>query len=634
MAATPSRDRATASSPGAESTGRDEQRSASSRATGRDERRSAAGRTASLGAAAKRHGGWAARRVGRQLEHTFGGAKRTRVIVVLAAVLALSSADTATVGAAAGPLRSALHISNTEVGLLVTVSSLVAAVASVPFGILADRVTRTRVLGVSVAFWGVAMVWSATAANFDRLLLTRVFLGVVTASAGPVVASLVGDYFPSSERGRVYSYILTGELLGAGFGFTVTGDVAAISWRAAFVVLALPTVWLARALWRLPEPARGSRTPLLPEPAGGAGGAAGGSAGTAGAAGTAGGGTIGGSSEWFGAVPADAPVVDAAGASASVYDHEPRPDPTLSLPGTPPAAPHAAGWDAAAGSEAGEPDPAAPPETDAQRVARQRGVLPDPDRILQVDGRRLNILQATRYVLSVRTNVVLIVAGALVYYYQAGIETFGIEFASKQYGVPTALASLLLLVVGVGAVAGVLLGGGLSDWLLRKRFLNSRLLIAGTSAILTSVLFLPGIFTRSTFAALPYLAIAALFLTGQNAPIDAARLDIVPPPLWGRAEGIRTLLRTSAQSVAPLAFGALADVLGGGRIGLQAAFAVMLVPLAVSGVILLWAMRSYPQDVATAAAAAPTSDDRSDGRAPGRSRSDARRGRQAGRSGW
>ena len=62
-----------------------------------------------------------------RLTDVLGGAARARVILVLVGVLALSSADVATVGAAATQLRHALAISNTDLGLLVTVASLVAA---------------------------------------------------------------------------------------------------------------------------------------------------------------------------------------------------------------------------------------------------------------------------------------------------------------------------------------------------------------------------------------------------------------------------------------------------------------------------------------------------------------------------
>src|SRR5438876_5514263 len=215
--------------------------------------------TASVGAAVAGLG-----RAGvRGLTTKLGGAERTRVIVLLASVLALSSADATTVGAAATQLRHALHISNTDIGLLVTVTSLIAALASLPFGVLTDRVRRTWTLGAAIVLWGGAMIWSATVSSFGELLLARVFLGGVTAAAGPLVASLVGDYFTAYERGRIYSYILAGELGGAGVGFAVTGDIATLSWRAAFVILALPAFALAWLMFRLPEPARGGRDALL-----------------------------------------------------------------------------------------------------------------------------------------------------------------------------------------------------------------------------------------------------------------------------------------------------------------------------------------------------------------------------------
>jgi hypothetical protein len=44
---------------------------------------------------------------------------------------------------------------------------------------------------------------------------------------------------------------------------------------------------------------------------------------------------------------------------------------------------------------------------------------------------------------------------------------------------------------------------------------------------------------------------------------------VMPAPLWGRAESIRTVLRSLAQALASLLFGAMADyVFDGGRSGL------------------------------------------------------------------
>ena len=83
--------------------------------------------------------------------------------------------------------------------------------------------------------------------------------------------------------------------------------------------------------------------------------------------------------------------------------------------------------------------------------------------------------------------------------------------------------------------------------------------------------------------------------------LDAARLDIMPASLWGRAEGVRTFVRTGAQAMTPLLFGAVSDLLGGGHAGLQWTFVIMLAPLAASAVFLFRARTTYPVDVATAA---------------------------------
>jgi MFS family permease len=475
----------------------------------------AAGRAARRGANAARS----------RLTVVLGGATRTKVVVVLAAVLALSSADAATVGASAVELRQGLHIDNTDIGLLVAVSSLAGASASVPFGMLADRVRRTWTLAAAIVLWGAAMLWSATAGSFSQLLVSRLALGAVTAAAGPITASLVGDYFPGGERGRIYSFVLTGELAGAGAGFAVTGDIAALSWRAAFVILSIPAFYLAYLVWHLPEPVRGGQGALAADGIGPNGGP------------------------------------------------EPRPS---------------------------EPDDDG--ITDAQRLALRRGIRPDPRLLAAAPRNSMSLLAATRYVLRVRTNVALIVSGACGYYFLAGVQTFGVEFTRQQYHVGQVLANLLMLVVGGGAVAGVLVAGPLGDRLLRRGQLNGRIHVAAFAAVAVVLLFIPALVTHSTFTALPYIVVAGAALSAQNPPIDAARLDIMPAFLWGRAEGIRTFVRTAAQALAPLLFGAVSDALSGHHpySGLRWTFVIMLLPLSASALFLFRAARTNPTDVVTA----------------------------------
>ena len=181
----------------------------------------------------------------------------------------------------------------------------------------------------------------------------------------------------------------------------------------------------------------------------------------------------------------------------------------------------------------------------------------------------------------------------------------GSSFAQDQYRIGQALANLLLLVIGVGAVLGVVAGGLLGDALIGRRHLNGRILTSAIAATATTILFIPALLAHGTLTAVPYLCAAAFALSAQTAPLDAARLDIMPPQLWGRAESIRSVIRSFAQALAPLLFGAISDhVFGGGRSGLQMTFALMLFPLAASAALLYRALGTYPRDVATAAATA------------------------------
>jgi MFS family permease len=446
----------------------------------------------------------------RRLEKQAGGPARTRVVLVLAAVLGINSADSGAVGAVAVGLEQSLHISNTELGLLVTVSSIVGAAATLPVGHLVDRVNRVRLLSVSIVGWAVAEAVSGAAFSFPMLLAVRVALGGVTATAGPAVASLTGDLFPADDRSKAYGLILGGELVGTGMGIVVSGGLAAVlGWRVGIAVLALPSFALA---WLLPR--------VLVEPARGG--------------------------------PSEIPD----GADAIPQGH---------------------------GS--------------ARRTPA---------------GASRSLWHALEYVVSVRTNVVMIVASSLGYFFFAGLRTFVLLFARAQYGLGQVTAVGFVVLLGVAAFAGLILAGRLADSRRSRGRRGARLAVAGVAYLAGAAAVLPGMLSDSLFVALPLFMVAAFALAAPNPPLDAARLQVVPPSMWGRAEGVRTLLRSVMEASAPLLFGIISAHFAGTRVsstagsntvltagqahGLRMAFVVMLAPLAASGAILLWARRFYPAD--------------------------------------
>ncbi|HEX3318110.1 MAG TPA: MFS transporter [Solirubrobacteraceae bacterium] len=483
-----------------------------------------------------------------------GGPARARVITLFGAVLALNGADTATVGAVAPQLESSLHIGNTEIGLLSAVALLVGAVFTIPIGLYVDRYKRMPMLSLSVVLWSVASLLSAFAGSYESLLVTRLLLGAVTATAGPAIASLIGDYFPASERGRVWAYVLGGEIAGSAVGFIISGSVASlIDWRAAFVLLAIPGFFLARELYRtVPEPRRGGQSVLA----------------------------IG--------------VVDLHQAAA----------------GTGPAPP------------AEDDEEPAPPGEVAFETVRRRGVEPDPKRVLGEDGRSLGLVASVRYILSVPTNVLMIVSSALGYFFFSGLSTFALLFVRGHYHASQATAELVLGLLVAGAMIGTLVSGRVTDALVHRGRLEARIWIPALCYLGAAVLLIPGLVSSHLTPALWFYVGGTALIAAANPPLDAARLDIMPSGLWGRAESTRTVLRSLAQAIAPLVFGGLADLIAGiapkqapigthpvispgSARGLQITFLVLLGTLAAGGIILLRARATYARDVATAAASGP-----------------------------
>jgi len=205
---------------------------------------------------------------------------------------------------------------------------------------------------------------------------------------------------------------------------------------------------------------------------------------------------------------------------------------------------------------------------------------------------------AVRYVLGIRTNVIVMIANSVGNFFFAGLTTFAVVFVVGQYHLSTAAADLGLPIVGVGALAGTLGGGRIGDALQRRGVATGGLAVASVSYVVAAVVLVPATLTHSLMLALPLFFVGAAALTAPNPALDAVRLDVVAPRLRGRAEAVRTVLTTAAGALAPLLFGYLsAHLAGGGHRGLQLTFLVMLPALAANGLILLAARPSYPREV-------------------------------------
>jgi len=182
-------------------------------------------------------------------------------LALLCAINTLNFFDRQVLLAVAEPIRREWALGDAAVGVLGTAFTLLYAVVGIPFGRLADRARRTRLLAAGVLAWSLLTALQGLARSFAQLFALRLLVGVGEATCAPAATSLIGDLVPPGKRSRALAVFMLGLPLGLGLSYAVGGWVAqGWGWRAAFFVAGPPGVLCAALALALPEPGRRSPT--------------------------------------------------------------------------------------------------------------------------------------------------------------------------------------------------------------------------------------------------------------------------------------------------------------------------------------------------------------------------------------
>lgn len=184
-------------------------------------------------------------------------------LFILFAINTVNFFDRLVIGAVGEPIRKEFGLSDASLGLLSTAFTLLYAFVGLPFGRLADKISRRKILSIGVFVWSLLTAASGLAQNFWQLFALRLGIGVGEASCAPAATSLISDLFPAEKRARAMSIFMLGLPIGIALSFAVSGSVAqAYGWRAAFFVAGIPGVLLAVAALLIREPIRGASETL------------------------------------------------------------------------------------------------------------------------------------------------------------------------------------------------------------------------------------------------------------------------------------------------------------------------------------------------------------------------------------
>ena len=116
---------------------------------------------------------------------------------------------------------------------------IVYMLAAPVFGVLGDRRSLPRLIAFGVACWSVATTLSGFAGSYLALLAARATVGIGEAAYGTIAPSLLADYFPATERGRVMAIFFCAIPVGSALGYVVGG------------LMDVHFGWRARSSWRV-----------------------------------------------------------------------------------------------------------------------------------------------------------------------------------------------------------------------------------------------------------------------------------------------------------------------------------------------------------------------------------------------
>ena len=194
------------------------------------------------------------------------------VLAILVATAIVSYTDRQVLSLLVDPVRRDLGISDTQISLLLgTAFAVIYGIAGIPFGMLADRISRRNLIFFAVVVWSIGTIACGYSESFGQLFAARIIVGLGESVLSPAAISLISDYFPPSRRGMAVGCFLSGIAIGIGASILIGGgvlhlvEVGAMAgtplaglapWRMVLLLIGAPGLAWALVILLIREPVR------------------------------------------------------------------------------------------------------------------------------------------------------------------------------------------------------------------------------------------------------------------------------------------------------------------------------------------------------------------------------------------
>jgi ACS family D-galactonate transporter-like MFS transporter len=183
-------------------------------------------------------------------------ARMNAVLFLLALSVLINYIDRSNLSIAAELIKHEIHISDFQLGTLLSAFFWIYALMQIPAGWLVDRFDVKWVFAAGFLLWSASTAVTGLLHGFAALLIIRIILGLGESVAFPSYGKVLGTHFKESRRGFANAMIMVGLALGPALGMWVGGRaVGRFGWRPFFLILGLAgLLWLP--LWSVCMPRR------------------------------------------------------------------------------------------------------------------------------------------------------------------------------------------------------------------------------------------------------------------------------------------------------------------------------------------------------------------------------------------
>jgi branched-chain amino acid transport system ATP-binding protein len=189
------------------------------------------------------------------------GDSATLPLLVLFLLNMVDELDQVTYGVVAPNIRDTFGVSESTIVSVGSLSAALVIMLVVPVGYHADRRNRVHMVSLAALAWGSMTLLtglSGFVGAFGLLVLARFGAGIGRVMNEPVHVSLLADYYPPVQHGRIYSIHRAANAVGGGLVLLCALLADLVGWRLGFMLLAVPTFIAWTLLARLQEPVRGA----------------------------------------------------------------------------------------------------------------------------------------------------------------------------------------------------------------------------------------------------------------------------------------------------------------------------------------------------------------------------------------